>query len=396
VVDAVVAALAALVALFVGGEAEESGRLTGGPLFWCLVLAGIGCLALLWRRRWPVGVALLLVPMFALTELVAGAVLVAVYTVAANRRWVVAFVVAGLMALAYVPYSIVRPDPDVPLAAGHAFNVATLAVVVAIGTVVRSRRETIAALRERAARAEAEADLRAERLRGQERERIAREMHDALAHRISLVSLHAGALAIRPDLSAEEIARAANTIRDSAHLALEDLREILGVLRAGSAVDSLGVPPGLADLDALVADSRAAGTDLAVDNRLTGPPAPDLLSRTAYRVVQEGLTNARKHAPGVPVRLWLERHDGGLRIRLANPLAPAGPVASRGPLTAGSAPLRPLAAPADAAAIPGARSGLVGLAERVGVLGGRLTHGVRRGPDGAVAFHLEAWLPWPT
>jgi signal transduction histidine kinase len=382
VLDAVVAAVAALVALFVGGEAETSGRLTGGPLFWSLVLAEIGCLVLLWRRRWPVGVALLLAPIFAVTELVVAAVLVAVYTVAAYRRWASALAVAGLMALAYLPYSIMRPDPDLPLVAGHAVNVATLAVVVAIGTVVRSRRETIAALRERAARAEAEADLRAERLRGQERERIAREMHDALAHRISLVSLHAGALAIRPDLSAEEIARAANTIRDSAHLALEDLREILGVLRAGSTADSLHVAPDLAAIDALVADSRAAGTDLVVDNRLTGASAPDLVSRTAYRVVQEGLTNARKHAPGVPVRLCLEHDDGGLHIVLANPLVPAG------------AP-----APADAAgaaAIPGARSGLVGLSERVGVLGGRLSHGARRGPDGAVAFHLEAWLPWPT
>jgi signal transduction histidine kinase len=133
------------------------------------------------------------------------------------------------------------------------------------------------------------------------------------------------------------------------------------------------VPPGLADLDALVADSRAAGTVLEVDNRLTGPSAPATVSRTAYRVVQEGLTNARKHADGMPVRLCLERDDGGLRIRLSNRIAPAG-----------------------GAVIPGARSGLVGLAERVDVVGGRLTHGVRRGPDGEVAFHLEVWLPWPT
>jgi signal transduction histidine kinase len=169
--------------------------------------------------------------MLAITEFVLAAVLVAVYTVASRRRWPVTLGVAGLAALAYLPYSILRPDPDLPVLAANAITVALLAIAVAIGAAVRSRRETLAALHERAARAEAEADLRAERLRGLERERIAREMHDALAHRISLVSLHAGALAIRPDLSAEEVTRVANTIRESAHLALEDLREILGVLR---------------------------------------------------------------------------------------------------------------------------------------------------------------------
>src|SRR6185503_11354023 len=127
---------------------------------------------------------------------------------------------------------------------------------------------------------------------------------------------------------------------DSAHLALEDLREILGLLRTGTDAE-LRVPPGLAELDTLVAESRAAGTELTVHNRLPDAPAPEPVSRTAYRVVQEGLVNA------------------------------LGEV--------------------DPTAIPGARSGLVGLAERVDVLGGRLRHGVRRGPAGEVAFQLEAW-----
>jgi signal transduction histidine kinase len=371
-VDVAAVGAAAVAALFVAGDAEETGRLTDEALFWGLLLAGVGCLVLLWRRRWPVAVALVIAPMLALTETVVGAVLIAVYTVATRRRWPATVAVAGLAALAYVPYSVLRPDPQVPVAANNAINVALIAIAVAVGVGMRSRRDTIDALRERAARAEAEADLRAARLRGLERERIAREMHDALAHRISLVSLYAGALAIRPDLSAEEVARTATTIRDSAHLALEDLREILGLLRSGTDAE-LRVPPGLGELDALVAESRAAGTDLTVDDRLPDGPVPEPVDRTAFRVVQEGLTNARKHAAGVPVRLCLARADGGLRIRLSNPLGPA-----------------------DATAIPGARSGLVGLGERVEVLGGRLRHGVRRGPAGEMAFVLEAWLPWPT
>jgi len=130
-------------------------------------------------------------------------------------------------------------------------------VAVAVGVGVRSRRETIDALRERAARAEAEADLRAARLRGQERERIAREMHDALAHRISLVSLHAGALAIRPDLSAEEVARTANTIRDSAPAgsALSTLRD---TRRArGNGAGSASTRPPISEYDAPARRSAA-------------------------------------------------------------------------------------------------------------------------------------------
>ena len=371
-VDVAAVSAAALTALFVAGDAEQTGRATGEALFWGLLLAGVGCLVLLWRRRWPVAVALVVAPMLALTETAVGAVLIAVYTVANRRRWPATVAVAALAALAYVPYSVLRPDPQVPVAANNAINVAMIAIAVAVGVGVRSRRDTVDALRARAARAEAEADLRAAQLRGQERERIAREMHDALAHRISLVSLHAGALAIRPDLSAEEVARVAFTIRDSAHLALEDLREILGLLRTGTDAE-LRVPPGLAELDTLVAESRAAGTELTVHNRLPDAPAPEPVSRTAYRVVQEGLTNARKHAAGAPVRLYLSLVGGGLLIRLVNALGEVDPTA-----------------------IPGARSGLVGLAERVDVLGGRLRHGVRRGPAGEVAFQLEVWLPWQT
>jgi signal transduction histidine kinase len=381
IVDLACILMAALVAMATAGQAEESGRLTGGPLFWALVTAAIGCVALWWRRRHPVGVAVLLAPLAAVAEPVGGAVLVAVFTVAVYRRWSVTVAVAGLHVLAGMLYLIARPDPDLTAPGANALNVALLSIVVALGMTVRSRRELVASLRERAARAETEAELRAERLRALERERIAREMHDVLAHRISLVSLHAGALEIRPDLSTEEVARAAGTIRASAHQALEDLREILGVLRAGTDSGDLRPQPGLADLDELIAECRSTGTPLEVDNRLPGTAVPPSVSRTAYRIVQEGLTNARKHAPGARVHLRLDGTPGGelhiwLRNRLAGTPQPA---------------------------IPGARSGLVGLAERVSLAGGRLDHGARRGAPGArrgapgdVAFHLEAWMPWST
>jgi signal transduction histidine kinase len=249
-------------------------------------------------------------------------------------------------------------------------------VALAIGARVRARREAVRSLRERAARAEVEAGQRAERLRGLERERIAREMHDVLAHRISMVSLYAGALEIRPDLSAEEVAKTAGTIRVNAHHALEELREILGLLRNGGDGGTLRPQPGLAELDQLIAEARAAGTPVEVDNRLPGLPGaevPPVVSRTAYRIVQEGLTNARKHAPGAPVHLQLDGTPGGeLHVWLRNKLM--------------TAPGR---------AIPGAGSGLLGLGERVSLSGGRIDHGARRGPDGEITFQLEAWVPWP-
>ena len=109
------------------------------------------------------------------------------------------------------------------------------AVVVGWGLFVRARRELVFSLRERAARLEAEQRLRVEQAREAERRRIAREMHDVLAHRVSLLTLHAGALEFRPDASPEEVAEAAGVIRATAHAALEELRRVIGVLREARA-----------------------------------------------------------------------------------------------------------------------------------------------------------------
>lgn len=371
ILDAVAVVVAAFVALAFAGEAEANGIVTGGALYWALVEGAAGCVALWWRRTYPVGVAVVLAPLYATTALVMVAVLIAVYTVAANRRWSMTVAVAGLHALAQMPLSTLRPDPDLDVVGTNAVSVALLSIAVVLGASVRSRRNRVAAMRERAARATAWAAMRDERLRARERERIAREMHDALAHRISLVSLHAAGLEVRPDLSTEEIIRAATIIRSNAHLALEDLRAILGNLQAGD--EPAGPQPSLATLPELVDECRIAGTPVRVDDQLPDQAPPPLVSRAAYRIVQEGLTNVRKHAPGAPARLRLDRAPGGeVHILLQNELA-ANPDSG----------------------VPGARSGLVGLAERVRLAGGRLDHGVRRCPDGRIRFHLEAWLPWP-
>jgi signal transduction histidine kinase len=378
VVDLTCVTLALLVVLLWTMDVLDTGRFPLGFVWLATQVAASACALLWWRRRWPVGVALVLAPVVAVFEAAGGAVAVAVFTVAVHRGWRTTLGIAVLHAAVVVPYTIVRPDPILGTAGSNIVNVALIALVVGWGRLVRRRRRRLAALRDRAVRAEAEAAQHDDRIRGQERERIAREMHDALAHRISLVSLHAGALEVRPDLPAEEIGRTAATIRANAHLALEDLREILGVLRRGGLPgDGLQPQPGLADVAALVAEARAAGTPVDLRDALP-PSAPEgLAGRTAYRVVQEGLTNARKHAPGEEVRVDLARTPAGdLHVWLRNRLLPV--------------------APPPSGRIPGARSGLVGLAERVSLSGGRIDYGARRGDDGLIAFHLEAWLPWPS
>jgi signal transduction histidine kinase len=147
------------------------------------------------------------------------------------------------------------------------------------------------------------------------REEIAREMHGVLGHRLSLLSVHAGALAYRPDASTEEVSGAAEIIRSSAHQALQDLREVIGVLRAP--VGELPQPT-FADLPQLVEGSRKAG--FPVDLTLDAPgPLPDRVGRTAYRIVQEDLTNAMKHAPGQQVTISVTGAPGnGLHVELRN------------------------------------------------------------------------------
>jgi signal transduction histidine kinase len=197
-------------------------------------------------------------------------------------------------------------------------------------------------------------------------------MHDVLAHRISLLSLHAGALEIRPDAAPAEVAGAAGVIRASAHQALQDLREVIGVLREEPAGDPgpERPQPTLRELPALVEESRAAGTTVRLDLTVDPAAVPGLTGRTAYRIVQEGLTNARKHAPGAVVAVTIGGTAGdGLSVAVRNPWPPPG----------------------HEAAIPGAGTGLIGLAERAALAGGRLEHGHR----GDHEFALTAWLPWP-
>jgi signal transduction histidine kinase len=334
------------------------------------IVLGIASLAALWdRRRHPVGVAAFVVPASAISSLAGGAGLVVLFNAAirCNRRdlaWITGASIAGAVVYSLL-YATSGPDLRDQIVVG----ILLFGFAIGWGLFVRVRRDLVGQLHERAARLENEGRLRAEQARSAERERIAREMHDVLAHRLSLLSLHAGALEFRPGAPPEEIAATARVVREAASAALEELRDVVGVLREGTDSETRRPQPTLADLPMLIEESRAAG--MRIEAKLDLPEAPGATSvgRTAYRVVQEGLTNARKHAPGVLVRVKVTTSEDTLRIEVRNP-----------------APLVRPAAPA----LPGAGSGLVGLGERVGLAEGELRHEVAPGGE----FILEVTLPW--
>ncbi|WP_375135903.1 sensor histidine kinase [Streptomyces sp. VMFN-G11Ma] len=333
------------------------------------LLGALACGAVWLRRRWPLGLAIAMIPVGMLSNTAGGAGVVVLFTLAVHRPFRYVAWIGGI-GLVQVPLQYwLRPDPDLPYAGAVAFTEMATLTVIAWGMFVRSKRQLMLSLRDRARRAETEAQLRAEQAQRLAREAIAREMHDVLAHRLTLLSVHAGALEFRPDAPQEEIARAAGVIRESAHEALQDLREIIGVLRAGEPDDAGRPQPTLAALDALVAESREAGMKVTLASRVSDPAAvPSSVGRTAYRIAQEALTNARKHAPGTEVTVAVTGAPGdGLVVDVRNP-APEG----------------------DVPLVPGSGQGLIGLTERATLAGGRLEHG----PEADGGFRVRAWLPW--
>ncbi|WP_443033050.1 sensor histidine kinase [Streptomyces sp. DH10] len=362
-----------LLAVLVGAAAIEA--LNDNPHVpeWLAVVdqltGALACAAVWLRRRWPLGLAVAMVPITFISETAGGSGLIALFTLAVHRPFRYVAWVGGINAALAPLYYWARPDADVPYLVSVPFAMVLTVAIVGWGMFVRSKRQLMVSLRDRARRAETEARLRAEQAQRLAREAIAREMHDVLAHRLTLLSVHAGALEFRPDAPPAETARAAGVIRESAHEALQDLREIIGVLRAGEPDDTGRPQPTLAGLDTLVAESREAGMKVTLDHRVddTGT-VPSSVGRTAYRIVQEGLTNARKHAPGTEVTVSVTGAPGdGLTVSVHNP-PPEGEVPP----------------------VPGSGQGLIGLTERATLAGGRLEHG--HTPRGG--FEVRAWLPW--
>lgn len=337
-----------------------------------LLDVGVGLVAVVlvfFRRRWPITIAVLVTLMSTVSSLAAGPATLATVSLATRRRWREVLPLAALAVTCAMVYGEVQPVSDAdPLWLLLSLNAVVVSGTMAWGMYLGSRRELIWTLRNRAERAEAEQELRSARARDTERARIAREMHDVLAHRISQISMHAGALGFREDLTAEEMRASASVIQQTAHQALTDLRGVLGVLRDRETGELQHTPqPTYADLAALVEETRAAGMRVEYDDLVAcTDEVPDSVGRTVFRIVQEGITNARKHAPGALLSIRVSGSpDDGVEVVLRNPVG-FGPTST-----------------------PGSGLGLVGLTERAELRGGCLTHG----QDGSM-FVLHAWIPW--
>jgi signal transduction histidine kinase len=237
-----------------------------------------------------------------------------------------------------------------------------------VGAWARTRTALVAALLERAVRAENEQELMARKAVLEERARITREMHDVVGHRVSLMVLQAGAIEMAAG-DPDRVRQLAGHVQDAGRRSLEELRQLIGLLRTPEE-DGVDVPlapqPTLGDLDDLVADARRAGMEVSLDQRGQRRAVDPTVERTAYRLVQEALTNAGKHAPGGTVAVTLEWREDAVAVAVVN--------------------RRPTRRPTP---MPSGGHGLVGLRERVRAVGGEL----RAEPRLDGGFVVEAVLP---
>jgi len=254
----------------------------------------------------------------------------------------------------------------------------TYGAALVFGVALRVQTDRSIALAVAADRAEREQEATAQAAVHEERARIARELHDVVAHNVGLIVLQAGGarsvLATEPERARAALAQVEETGRQT----LAEMRHLVGILRVDDGADRQPMPC-LERLPALLDEARAAGR--TVDLEVQGPPVelPAGLGLAAYRLIQEALTNAGKHAPTSAVRVLLGYEPGRLRIEVSND---GGPPGAAGDLVSGAA-----GDPDPGSAGPG--HGLIGMRERVQLYGGQL----QTGPVAGGGFHVEAMLP---
>ena len=352
------------------------------PLWLALVLVIAQGIPLAWRRARPVGAGLIIgVARVAYDRLGFGFApfplgpAIAVYTVVDRRGRVWRWVVAGLVVTG-MTLSLTTPGHDEPYEA--IFQSLIFIAAWVAGAISRAKRTSLEEATDRAERAEAEIDRQAGRAAAAERTKIARELHDVVAHHVSLIAVQAeAATSLLPDRPQQAI-RSVEIIGDTARNALTELRRLLGVLRGPA--PALKTPMAtLAEIDAVLDQVRDAG--LPVDLEVTGTPyalaaGVDL---TAYRIVQEALTNTLRHTEATTAAVTLSYEPGFVTVRVADP----GPRRDSLPANAGGSGA---SSPRAAKASDG--FGLAGIAERVASCGGHLAVG----PSG-LGFAVTARLP---
>ncbi|MFD3307215.1 sensor histidine kinase [Streptomyces sp. NPDC058694] len=368
--DAVLAAAIAGIATVLD-TLGESGR---SPSTRDAVAAGVTFLLLFARRRAPLGV-LALALIGAVVAVVATptnahlletTAMIALYTVTARAARRPAII--GTVATAGALYAANAHDQG-SVVSGETFGVvAFVGMAAAVGFSVRTWRSYVAAAEERAERAEATLEAEARRRVAEERLRIARELHDVIAHHIALINVQAGAAGHLARTRPDQVEIVLGHIHEAGTAVLDELGQLLYVLRQSEDETMPTEPlPGLSRLGHLVESFTAAG--LAVRQQVVGEPRPlpAATDLAAYRIIQEGLTNAQKHGREPGVRLLLEYRPNALDITVRNPThaAPAGAV--------------------------GTGHGLTGMRERALATGGALSAGPE--PDGTFRLHVRLLLP---
>ena len=342
-------------------------------MFWFEIILGLVAFVLVvFRRRAPVLIAATIACLSAFSGLASGPATLSAVSMATLRRPLPIIGIGLLNFVCAMTYTFYAPfELEGPIWVSVVINLVVNAAMMGWGMYLGSRRELVWTLRHRASRAESEQELRVAQGRSQERERIAREMHDVLAHRITQISMQAGALAFRDDLAADQLRDGLGEIQGKSNEAINELRGVLGVLRDHATGELIeGPQPTYSDIAALIAESLAHGVNVEFSDDVDRSVAavPDVVGRALYRIIQEGLTNSSKHAPGALVSIALSGSpEHGIDVLIRNPLG----------FRAGST--------------PGAGLGLVGLAERAELRGGTLAHG-REGSS----FVLRASIPWTT
>jgi signal transduction histidine kinase len=347
-----------------------------GTLAWVMLACqGLADASLAFRRRAPivviailagftVAVSLLISPAGLLTPENAGNVWAPYGTVLAaygpfyyRRNPRIAFAAVGSLTL--IVARIWEPSATV-----ITIGVLRTAVGPLLALYFTARHEVLQGLRDRAERAEREQHLMAEQARADERAALAGEMHDVVTHRVSLMVLQAGALGITA--TDEATRRAAEELRAAGCQALEELRDLVGILRTEPDRDEA---PSISGLPDLVAESSAVGTPAELTQEGDPALASPIVGRTAYRVVREALTNARKHAPGAHVLVSVTYGESQVSLVITNGPTPPGANSEL--------------------ASTGSGLGIAGLRQRIDLVHGSLQAG--QTPDGG--FRLEATLP---
>ncbi|KMS66274.1 sensor histidine kinase [Streptomyces sp. NRRL WC-3725] len=383
-------AVGVLGCMVAGSFAEPQGHhgLTWGvrtPAVLSLVLMLAGAAALVFRRRAPKTV-LAVTGTVSLVECVTGdprapvamSAVIALFTVAAttdrSTTWRL-----GLLTMTVLTAAAMLGGPLPWYAQENLGVLAWTGIGATAGDAVRSRRAVVQAIRDRAERAERTREEEARRRVAEERLRIARDLHDVVAHHIALVNVQAGVAAHvmdrRPDQAKEALAH----VREASRSALDELRATVGLLRQSGDPEAPTEPaPGLSRLEELADTFRSAGLPVSVARADQGTELPAAVDLAAYRIVQEALTNVQKHAgPEAEAEVSVVRVGTNVEVTVLDdgPGKPGAPVPA-----AGRAPEA------------GGGHGLLGMRERVTALGGTLTTGPRYGGG----FRVHAILPVKT